>query len=126
MTAFAAIAATVVLALLAVFQVALAAGAPMGHFAWGGQSRVLSTRLRIGSVVSIIIYALIAIVLLERAGLIQLFGNPVFVQVAAWVVFAYFALGIVLNAISRSKPERYTMVPVTLVLAALSLLVALG
>ncbi|MBB5632214.1 hypothetical protein BKA04_000437 [Cryobacterium mesophilum] len=126
MTAFAAIAATVVLGLLAVFQLALVAGAPLGHLAWGGQSRVLPTRLRIGSVVSIAIYALIAAVLLERAGLIRLFGDPGLVQVAVWVVFAYFALGILLNAISRSTPERYTMVPVTLVLAALSLVVALG
>lgn len=35
-------------------------------------------------------------------------------------------LGIILNAISRSKAERYTMVPVVVVLAALSLLIALG
>lgn len=126
MPAIAAIAATVLLGLLAVFQLALAAGAPFGRFAWGGQSRVLPLRLRIGSVVSIVIYALIAAVLLERAGLIHLLGAAGFVQVAAWVVFAYFALGILMNAISRSKPERYTMTPVTIVLAGLSLLVALG
>lgn len=126
MTAFAAIATTVLLGLLAVFQLALAAGAPLGRFAWGGQSTVLPTRLRVGSVVSIVIYALIAAVLLERAGLIRLFGAAGFVQVAAWIVFAYFALGILVNAISRSKPERYTMTPVTIVLAGLSLLVALG
>lgn len=126
MTAFAAIAATILLGLLAVFQLALAVGAPLGRFAWGGQSTVLPTRLRIGSVVSIVIYALIAAVLLERAGLIRLFGAAGFVQVAAWVVFAYFTLGILMNAISRSKPERYTMTPITIVLAGLSLLVALG
>ena len=92
MPAFAAMAATVLLGLLAMFQVTLAAGAPFGLFAWGGQSRVLPLRLRIGSVVSIVIYALIAAVLLERAGLIRLVGAAGFVQVAAWVVFAYFAL----------------------------------
>ncbi len=108
------------------FQLALAAGAPLGRFAWGGQSRVLPTRLRIGSVVSIVIYAFIAVVLLERASLLHLFGTAGFVQVAAWVVFAYFVLGILMNAISRSRPERFTMTPVTVVLAALSLLVALG
>ncbi len=121
-----AIAACVILALLAVFQLALVAGAPLGHFAWGGQSRVLPTRLRVGSAVSIIIYALIAVVLLERSGLVVLLGNAGVIQVAAWVIFAYFTLGILMNAISRSKPERYTMTPVTLVLAVLSLLVALG
>ena len=118
-----AVIAVVILALLAVFQVALAGGAPLGHFAWGGQHRVLPRNLRVGSVVSILIYALIAVVLLDRAGIIEVVPFDV---VAAWVVFGYFALGIVLNAISRSKPERLVMTPVVLVLAVLSLLVALG
>jgi hypothetical protein len=42
------------------------------------------------------------------------------------VIVAYSALGIVMNGISRSKPERYTMVPVCVVLTVLSLVVALG
>ena len=46
--------------------------------------------------------------------------------VAMWVVFAYFALGIFLNAISRSKPERYVMVPVTIVLTVLSFFLAIS
>ena len=116
---------TVLLALLAVFQLALAAGAPWGRLAWGGQSVVLPRRLRIGSVLSVVIYAVIAVVELDRAGVIDLLPD-VIVRVAAWVVFGYFCLGIVLNAISRSKPERFTMVPVTLVLAVLSFLVAIA
>ena len=50
---FAAVVASVLLAGLAVFQVALIAGAPLARFAWGGQHRVLPTRLRIGSAVSV-------------------------------------------------------------------------
>jgi len=121
----AAIALTVILAALSVFQLALAFGAPLGHFAWGGQHRVLPTRLRIGSLVSIVIYAVIAVLALDRAGVIDVVSDPVS-TVGMWVVFAYFVLGIPLNAISRSKLERYTMTPVVAVLAVLSLLVALG
>ena len=40
--------------------------------------------------------------------------------VGMWIVFAYFVLGIPLNAISRSRPERFTMTPVVTVLALLS------
>jgi hypothetical protein len=121
----AAIALTVILAVLAVFQLALVFGAPLGHFAWGGQHRVLPTRLRIGSLVSIVIYAVIAVLALDRAGAIDVVSDSVS-TVGMWIVFAYFVLGIPLNAISRSKPERYTMTPVVAVLAILSLLVALG
>ena len=112
-----AVIAVVILALLAVFQLALATGAPLGRYAWGGQHRVLPSNLRIGSVISIVIYALIAAVLLKLVP---------FADIAVWVVVAYFALGIVLNAISRSKPERFVMTPVVTLLAVLSLLVALG
>jgi hypothetical protein len=121
----AAIALCVILAILAVLQLALIFGAPIGHFAWGGQHRVLPMKLRIGSAVSIVIYAIIALLALDRAGLVDVVPDVVS-TVAIWVVFAYFVLGIGMNAISRSKPERYTMAPVSLVLAVLSLLVALG
>lgn len=120
-----AIALTVVLALLVIFQIALALGAPWGHFAWGGQHRVLPKGLRIGSAVSILIYALIAAIAWARIGAIDLFPEA-FAQVAMWVIFGYFVLGILMNAISRSKPERFTMVPVTIVLAVLSFLIAMG
>ena len=126
MSESAAIAACTILAALAVFQAALIAGAPIGRFAWGGQHDVLPPRLRVGSAVSIVLYVAFALVILERAGLATIFGSPGFAQVACWVLFGYFALGILMNGISRSKPERNTMAPVSLVLAALVLLVALG
>lgn len=121
----AAIALTVILAALAVFQLALAFGAPLGHLAWGGGHRVLPRRLRIGSAVSVVIYIVISAIALDRAGVIDVVSDTVS-TVGMWIVFAYFVIGIPLNAISRSKPERYTMTPVVAVLAVLSLLVALG
>ena len=121
----AAIALVVMLSLLAVFQLALALGAPLGRFAWGGQHRVLPGKLRIGSLVSIVVYAIIAVLALDRVGLIEVVPDVVS-TVGMWVVFAYFVLGIPVNAISRSKPERYAMTPVVTILAVLSLLVALG
>lgn len=117
--------ACAVLAGLAAFQAALIAGAPLGHFAWGGQQRVLPRKLRIGSAVAIVIYALFAVLLLQKAGVIALLPGPV-VQIGLWVQFAYLVLGIGANAISRSRAERLTMTPVCLVLATLVLIVAMG
>ena len=119
------LALTVTLVLLAVFQLALILGAPLGRFAWGGQHRVLPGRLRVGSAVSILIYALIALIAWDRVGAIDVFPEP-FSEVAMWVIFAYFVVGILMNALSRSKPERYTMVPVSAVLAVLSFFIAMG
>lgn len=121
----AAIALTVLLAALTVFQLALALGAPIGHFAWGGAHRVLPAKLRVGSLLSIAIYALIVVLALDRAGAVDVVPEPVS-TVGIWIVFGYFVLGIPLNAISRSRPERFTMTPVVIVLAVLSLLVAVS
>lgn len=120
----AAIALTALLALLAVLQLTVAAGAPLGRFVWGGQHQVLPTRLRAGSVAAIAIYAAIAALALDRADAIDVVPDGMS-RVGMWVVFAYLVLGTGLNAISRSKPERIAMGPLTAVLAVLSLIVAL-
>ena len=111
---------------LAAFQGLLVLGAPLGRFAWGGQHRVLPVALRAGSVVSIVIYALIAAVILARADLVSLGVREGFVRTATWVIVAYFFLGIGLNLASRSKPERSVMSPASAVLCALCAVVALS
>jgi hypothetical protein len=125
-SSIAAIAICVILGALAVFQLALVCGAPLGHFAWGGADRVLPRAKRIGSAVSILVYAAFGWVLLMKAGLVPMVQPQIVIDVATWVIVVYFALGIPMNAISRSKPERYTMTPVVIVLLVLALIVALG
>ncbi|MCU1571154.1 MAG: hypothetical protein JWR33_1895 [Naasia sp.] len=113
------------LAALALFQVALIAGAPLGQFAWGGQDVVLPRNKRLGSVVSIVLYALFAYLALEKeryAG----GDEPAIVSIAMWVIAGYLVLGIALNALSRSRRERIMMVPVSVALAGLALVLALS
>jgi hypothetical protein len=121
-----AIVASAILAGLTVFQAVLIAGAPLGRFAWGGQHDVLPNKLRIGSAVSIALYVLFAYVALARAGLVPPLVNETFTSVSSWVLTAYFALGVVMNGISRSKPERLVMTPTALLLAALYLVLSLS
>ena len=126
MVTVAAVLACLVLGALAVFQLLLALGAPLGRFAWGGRHRVLPTPLRAGSVASIAIYALLATVLLARAGLVSPGVLEGVVRTATWVVVIYLLLGVGLNLASRSKPERAVMSPVTAVLCGLYAVVALS
>ncbi|WP_461188739.1 hypothetical protein [Arthrobacter sp. Z4-13] len=121
----AALAACAVLAGLAVFQAALIAGAPLGRFAWGGQHNVLPAGLRIGSAVSIVLYAAFGYAALAKASMVPALGNGTVTSVLAWVLTGYFALGVLMNAISRSKPERAVMTPVALFLAIAYLVLAL-
>ena len=125
MTILLATIATFILALLTVFQFALICGAPIGRFAWGGQHTVLPAKLRIGSIVAIVLYAIFAVFILSKSGVINVISDPTILRIGMWVFTGYFALGIFMNAISRSKPERIVMVPVCVVLATLFLLVTL-
>ena len=117
--------ALTLLAALAVFQGLLVAGQPLGRFAWGGQHEVLPPNLRIGSAVSIGLYAAFAVLILQAAGVISPVPDGVAV-VAIWVLTGYLVLGIGMNAISRSRPERLTMTPVVALLAGSCLVLALG
>ena len=125
MTQIFAYAACVILFLLALFQLALILGAPIGKYAWGGSHRVLPTKLRIGSSISIGLYAIFGLIILHRAGVIAVINNDMVISVSAWIITAYFFIGVLMNGISRSMHERSLMTPVALLLAILSLLIAL-
>ncbi len=120
----AALVATAVLAGVGVFQVALALGAPLGAFAWGGAGGAgrLPPRLRVASAVAALLYPALAVVLLGAVGLIA----PTPSRALVWAVAGVFALATVANAASRSRPERLVMTPVAAVLAIASGWVALG
>lgn len=122
----AALAACTVLACLAVFQGALIGGAPWGRLAWGGQHEVLPAGLRIGSALSIVLYTVFGYAAVAKAGLVLPLVNESVTSTSIWVLTAYFALGVIMNAISRSKPERLVMTPTAAVLTALYLILALG
>ncbi|WP_460968271.1 hypothetical protein [Pedococcus soli] len=122
MTSSAAVAACVLLGALAVFQALLACGLPLGRFAWGGQQDVLATRLRVGSLASLVIYVVIGWVLLARAG--QDGGGHGILAVVTWVIAGFFLLGAVGNLVSRSRSERFVMTPVAVLLCALTVVVA--
>ena len=65
----AAVAAAIGFAGIAVFELALAAGAPWGHAAWGGAHADLSAAQRAGSAVAVVVWAGAALIVLGRAGL---------------------------------------------------------
>lgn len=115
-----------ILAALSVFQALLIFGKPLGNYAWGGQHTVLPKRLRIASVFSIALYGIFSILLASKAGLVSIVADSQLLTIAMWVLTFYFVLGIIMNAISRSKKERALMTPVALTLAVIFLLVTLN
>lgn len=114
------------LAVLALFQLALVLGAPWGSFVWGGEHKVLPSRLRMGSAISILLYALFATVSLDRTGVIDPFPGNGFSTIAMWIIAAYLLLSMLPMLSSRSPLEKFTMAPASLVLSVLAVLIAIS
>lgn len=113
------------LAVIGVFQVALALGAPFGKAAWGGEHHgVLPTRLRVASgVTGVLVYPAIMVMLLSASGLID--ADLVLWDAGAlmWGLAGLFLVGTIVNAISRSSVERW-WAPVSLAISVCSAVIA--
>ena len=117
----------VTLAFVALFQLALALGAPMGEYAFGGQRKgKLPVGFRIASTVAILIYAAIAGHYLAQLGVIPKLLPDSLNTIANWGLVGFNLVGLIMNSISRSKLERQLWVPVLLLMTVCSVLVALG
>jgi hypothetical protein len=111
---------------IAVFQAALALGAPLGHAAWGGRQARLSTRLRIGSAVAVVFWILAALIVLGRVGFEVSPFPDVVERWGAWVLVGLLPVGALMNFASSSRWERYLWGPLALFLAVLTVVVALS
>jgi hypothetical protein len=120
-------AVSVGLLVVTAFQVALALGAPWGRASYGGQEPRLPGRLRIASAVAAVVWPLLLLIVLRRAGAVGWAPVPdAWLAAATWAVAALLLVGVVANAISRSRVERAVWVPVTLVALAGTVVVAIG
>jgi cytochrome bd-type quinol oxidase subunit 2 len=106
------------------FQLALALGAPWGEMAMGGKfPGRFSPKLRISALMQLVLLALMALVVLTRAGLVfsELFELS---KSAIWFVVALCVVSAILNTITPSKKERMLWSPVTIILVICAVIVA--
>ena len=122
----AAIVGTILFGLLAILQISLLLGAPLGEFAWGGAQKKLDPNRRVGSGLNIVLYGVFSLMMLARAGFIYSAALEPILPFALWMMVAFASVGIFLNAITRSRKERAVMLPTAIVLFACQLIVAIG
>jgi hypothetical membrane protein len=116
----------VLTAVLALFQLALALGAPWGHLAMGGRyPGRFPPPMRIAALAQVAINLALAAIVFARAGvaLPELFDIS---RIGIWIVVAVMALAVVLNLITPSRWERRLWAPVAIPLLASSVHVALS
>ena len=108
------------------FQLALAAGAPWGAYAMGGAfPGQFPPELRVAAVVQAVILALLALVVLARAGM----ALPNWSRASrwlSWIVVVFSTISLVLNTLTPSADERAIWMPVALVMLICSVIVAVS
>ena len=108
------------------FQVALVLGAPWGSYAMGGAfpGRFPPT-MRVAAAVQAVLLGLVAGIVLAGANVFGLTLDPA-LRWLIWLPVGLSAIAVVLNVITPSAGERRIWVPVSLVLLASSLVVAVA
>ncbi|KGP72585.1 hypothetical protein [Pontibacillus yanchengensis] len=108
---------------IAIYQLLLALGFPLGAAAWGGKHRILPIHLRIASMFSALFLVCMGILILQHTPIIEPFlpTHPIL-----WVFTVFLGVNTVGNVVSQSKLERLIMTPISSILFLLCLLVALG
>ena len=120
-----AIIAVVLFTGMSLFQLLLVLGLPFGHLAYGGKYEKLPSKMKIISLIGIVIFIFASLSVLERAEIITIFNNPMFVTVFVWIIAVYLAFITLMNAISKSKWEKLIMTPISLTLAICSFIVVI-
>jgi hypothetical protein len=111
---------------IVVFQAALAAGAALGHAAWGGAEAELTTGQRIGSGIAVVLWTIAAVIVLGRGGVWGRARPPRLFSWGTWFFAALTAISALPQFASDSRWENLIWGPLALALAVLCTIVALG
>ena len=106
---------TVLLLAVAVMEVLLIAGLPLGEFTMGGRHKVLPPMYRMFAASSIILQLFGAAMILQGGGLMNMWFAGKVIKIICFVFAGFFAVNTVMNIISPSKKEKYVMTPLAAV-----------
>ena len=106
---------TVLLLAVAVMEVLLICGLPLGEFTMGGRHKILPPMYRIFAASSVILQLFGAAMLLQGGGMMNMWFSGKVTKIICFVFAGFFAVNTVMNLISPSKKEKYVMTPLAAV-----------
>ena len=101
----------ILLLAVAVMEILLIFGLPLGEFTMGGRHKVLPPMYRIFAASSIVLQLFGAAVILQGGGLIDMWFAANVIKIICFVFAGFFAVNTIMNLISPSKKEKYVMTP---------------
>ncbi|MDG0814026.1 hypothetical protein [Cohnella rhizosphaerae] len=121
----AAVIGAAIAALIAIFHLLLLLGLPLGAYSWGGKyAGILPPRVRWMSLPSAVLLAIIALMILAYADVIQM-GDSAVAVIMIWAIAVFFGLNTLGNLASKSKREKAVMTPAAGMIFLCSLIVAI-
>jgi len=109
---------------MALLQLSLTVGSPLGEYVLGGKNKVLPTKMRFVSAAFVFVFILVGLVYLQKGSVINIGLNPMFVNILVIVNTLFLAYAIVGNGLlTKSKKERYVMTPLSIIQFVCSVIV---
>ena len=105
----------ILLLAVAVMEILLIFGLPLGEFTMGGRYKVLPPMYRMFAASSVILQLFGAAMILQGGGLMNMWFAGKVIKIICFVFAGFFAVNTVMNIISPSKKEKYLMTPLAAV-----------
>lgn len=121
-----AIIGSITISLIAILYIALVLGSPYGEFAMGGKYMVMPKLMRVKYAVAVFIQIFGMIILLQTGNVFSTKIPNNVANIGCYVFTAYLTLNTIMNAISKSKKEKYIMTPLTAITAICFFVTAMG
>ncbi len=113
------------LLIVAVMEVLLIIGLPLGEFTMGGRYKVLPPLFRVFAASSIFLQLFGAAMILQGGGILKCWFSEKTTMIICLVFAGFFAINTFMNLISQSKKEKYVMTPLAAIEAICFALTAL-
>jgi hypothetical protein len=115
----------IVLFLLIIFHILIISEILPYDIIWGGQVDGSKESLIHLEIIAIVILILFMIIITSKIGYITILKSTMIKTIGMWIIFAYFVLNTLGNLASDVTIENYIFAPITIVLAILSLSLAI-
>ena len=108
---------TIVFSIIILLSILIIMGLPLGELTMGGQYKVFPKKLRIVLFTQLILQVFFIIILLQKGDIIPLWFSYNTTKIISIIMAVYLSLNVLMDAVSKSKKERYIMTPLALTAA---------
>ena len=100
-----------------ILSILILCGLPLGELTMGGQYKVFPPKLRIVLITQLILQVFFVLIILQMGEIIPLLFSYNVTKIIGIVMAIYLSVNTVMNLISKSKKEKYTMTQLSFVTA---------